>query len=164
MIVMSARSAMVVLTVSLLGACGKAGAGASCGFATVAGSTLLLSEFTRPGQTLSAPPRTLPERLVARVVAGPAYPAEVGRSANALVVGIEGALPAKVTPGFGVLILDLSGSARGVMLYESRPIRDAPQLGTVTVGQKTIPLLGIQLDPARIEDPRCPFFPDSILR
>jgi hypothetical protein len=26
-----------------------------------------------------------------------------------------------------------------------------------------LPLLGIQLDPARFEDPRCPLFPDSLL-
>jgi hypothetical protein len=33
----------------------------------------------------------------------------------------------------------------------------------VTVGSATVPLIGIQVDPSRIEDPHCPFFPDSVL-
>jgi hypothetical protein len=50
------------------------------------------------------------------------------------------------------------------MLYEGRSVEGAPQIGTVSVGSMTIPLIGIQLDPSKIEDPRCPFFPDSVLR
>jgi hypothetical protein len=49
------------------------------------------------------------------------------------------------------------------MLYEGTPVEGAPQIGTVTVGATTLPLIGIQVDPSRIEDPRCPFFPDSVL-
>jgi hypothetical protein len=50
------------------------------------------------------------------------------------------------------------------MLYEGTPVEGAPQIGTVSVGNTTVPLIGIQLDPARIEDPRCPFFPDSVIQ
>jgi hypothetical protein len=32
------------------------------------------------------------------------------------------------------------------------------------VGQATVPLIGIQLDPAKIEDPNCPLFPDSVIQ
>ena len=63
----------------------------------------------------------------------------------------------------GVLVLDLDGRARGVMLFESEPIRGAPTIGQVNADSLMLPLLGIQLDPARFEDPRCPLFPDSIL-
>jgi hypothetical protein len=72
-------------------------------------------------------------------------------------------VPATIKPGYGVLVLDLTERAKGVMLYEGRSVEGAPQIGTVTVGSATLPLIGIQVDPARIEDPHCPFFPDSVL-
>jgi hypothetical protein len=124
----------------------------------------LLSQFSIPNQTLASPPKDLPERLVVRLVAGPAYRAVVGRSDSLWLIGVDGALPAKVKPGFGVLVLDQSAKARGVMLYEGTPVEGAPPIGTVSVGNATAPLIGIQLDPAKIEDPRCSFFPDSVLR
>ena len=67
-------------------------------------------------------------------------------------------------PGFGVLVQDQKEQARGVMLYEGTPIEGAPEIGTVSVGDVPVPLIGIQLDPAKIEDPRCPLFPDSVIQ
>ena len=159
----------VLPLVGLLLACSrspdKSSAGsAACGLASLAGPTALLSQFSVPEQTLASPPRNLPERLVVRMVAGPPYPAIVGRSDSLWVIGVEGSLPANVKPGFGVLILDQEGKARGTMLYEGTPVEGAPPIGSVSVGNATVPLIGIQLDPARVEDPRCPFFPDSILK
>jgi hypothetical protein len=152
----------------LLLACGRssddARGSAACGLAALAGPTALLSQFSVPDQTLGSPPRQLPERLVVRLVAGPAYPAIIGRSDSLWVIGVDGTLPPNVKPGFGVLIMDQSGKARGTLLYEGTPVEGAPQIGTVSVGNETVPLIGIQLDPARIEDPRCPFFPDTVLR
>ena len=72
-------------------------------------------------------------------------------------------IPPTIKPGYGVLVLDQSEKARGVMLYEGLPVDGAPRIGTVTVGAAMLPLIGIQVDPAKIEDPRCPFFPDSVL-
>jgi hypothetical protein len=148
---------------ALVGACERSpsGGGAACGLASLAGPTALLTQFSVPRQTLSTAPRRLPERLVTRVVAGPAYSSVVGRSDSMLVIGVEGALPAGVKPGYGVLVLDQQENARGVMLYEGTPVEGAPTIGNISVGNATLPLIGIQLDPARIEDPRCPFFPDS---
>jgi hypothetical protein len=137
---------------------------AACGLASLAGPTALLSQFSIPNQTLASPPKNLPERLVVRLVAGPAYRAVVGRSDSLWLIGVDGALPAKVKPGFGVLVLDQAGKSRGVMLYEGTPVEGAPQIGTVSVGNATAPLIGIQLDPAKIEDPHCAFFPDSVLQ
>lgn len=142
---------------------GPAGA-ATCGLAALAGPTALLSQFSIPNQTLGTPPRDLPERLVVRLVAGPAYPAILGRSDSLWVVGVEGSLPPNLKPGFGVLVLDQSGKARGVLLYEGTPVEGAPQIGTVSVGNATVPLIGIQLDPSKVEDPRCPLFPDSVIQ
>ena len=147
-------------------ACDKPASGrgnAACGLAALAGPTALLTQFSVPRQTLSTPPRNLPEHLVARVVAGPALPAIVGRTDSLLVIGVEGTIPPTVKPGYGVLVLDTTEKARGVMLFEGTPVEGAPTIGTVTVGDATLPLIGIQVDPTRIEDPHCPFFPDSVL-
>ena len=148
-----------------LAACGKASdrGNPACGLAALAGPTALLTQFSVPRQTLSAPPAKLPERLVARVVAGPALPAIVGRADSQLVVGVEGVVPPTIRPGYGVLVLDTTEAPRGIMLFEGVPVEGAPSIGTVTVGAQTLPLIGIQLDPSRIEDPHCPFFPDSVL-
>jgi hypothetical protein len=162
---MSHRLLMLPLLLTLA-ACDRQGgsSAAMCGVAMLAGPTSLLGQFEIPNQTLSAPPRTLPERLVARFVAGPAAPAIVGRTDSALVVGVEAALPAGARPGFGVLVVDLQEQSRGVMIFEGDPIEGAPRLGDVSIGSLTLPLIGIQVDPAKIEDPRCRFFPDSVLQ
>jgi hypothetical protein len=137
---------------------------AACGLAALAGPTALLAQFSMPDQTLASPPRNLPERLVVRMVAGPAYQAIVGRSDSLWIIGVEGALPANVKPGFGAIVLDQSGKSRGVLLYEGTPVEGAPEIGTVSIGNLSVPLIGIQLDPAKIEDPRCPLFPDSVIQ
>jgi hypothetical protein len=137
---------------------------AACGLAALAGPTALLAQFGVPDQTLSAPPRNLPERLVVRQVAGRAYPAIVGRADSLWIIGLQGQLPPNVKPGFGVLIQDQNRKAAGVMLYEGAPVEGAPEIGTVSVGDATVPLIGIQLDLAKIEDPSCPLFPDTVIQ
>jgi hypothetical protein len=158
---------VLVVTFLLMASCtqsGDRGPSAACGLAALAGPTALLAQFSIPDQTLGSPPRTLPERVVVRSVAGPAYPAIVGRADSLWIIGVEGSLPANVKPGYGVLVLDPSAKARGVVLYEGTPVEGAPELGRVSVGDITVPLIGIQLDPAKIEDPRCPLFPDSVIQ
>ncbi len=160
----------LLVGVLFLLACDKPRPGASsagtaaCGLAALAGPTALLSQFSIPNQTLATPPRRLPERLVTRLVAGPAYSAIVGRSDSLWVIGVNGSLPPNTKPGYGVLVLDTHEKARGVMLYEGTPVEGAPTIGTVSVGNASLPLIGIQLDPGKIEDPRCPLFPDSVIQ
>lgn len=156
-----------VLTFLLTASCTSSsdrGPSAACGLAALAGPTALLGQFGISDQTLAVPPRTLPERLVVRSVAGLAYPAIVGRADSLWIIGVEGGLPPNVKPGFGVLVLDPREKARGVVLYEGTAVEGAPELGRVSVGDLTVPLIGIQLDPAKIEDPRCPLFPDSVIQ
>jgi hypothetical protein len=150
-----------LLLLALVG-CGKPSSTAACGFTSMAGASLLLEQFGVPGQTLSDPPPSLPERIVVRLAAGPAYSGIAGRNGAKLIIGMEGVLPPKVRPGFGVLVLDPAGKARGVLLYETYPIKGAPELGSVAVDSVMVPLLGIQLANAKYEDPNCPFFPDSV--
>jgi hypothetical protein len=161
----------LLVAAMLIAACDRSTGGkssaaaATCGLAALAGPTALLEQFGVPDQTLDSPPRKLPERLVVRLVAGPAYPAIVGRSSDSmLVIGVNGGLPANVKPGFGVLILDAGSKARGVLLYQGAPVEGAPQIGTVSIDNSTVPLVGIQVDPAKYEDPRCPLFPDSVIQ
>lgn len=157
-------SVLALLPLLLLAACGDGTPRYACGVASLAGPGMLLSEFGTPGQTLGLPPESLPPRLVARMVGGQAMPAIVGRTDSGWVIGVEGSLPSTVTPGFGVVVLNIDGAARGVMVYEGAPIALAPVLGTVTIESTTVPLLGIQLNPGKYEDPKCPVFPDSVLR
>jgi hypothetical protein len=63
-----------------------------------------------------------------------------------------------------VLILDTQGKARGVLLYEGAPVENAPEIGTVSIDNATVPLLGIRVDAAKFEDSRCPLFPDSVIQ
>jgi hypothetical protein len=99
------------------------------------------------------------------VVAGGAFPAVVGRTDSTLVVGIEGSPPPPTKPGFGVLVVDTQERVIGVMVYEGDPIPGAPKLGEVSLANGSIPLIGVQVDPAKIMDPNCPsLFPDSIIR
>jgi hypothetical protein len=134
----------------------------ACGIAALAAPNAVLEAFTVPQQSLSVPPTRLPERTVARLAAGPAFPALVGRSDSGLVVGVEGALPPEAAPAFGVLVVQRGGSAQGVLLFEGTPVEAAPRLGLVSVGAKTLPLFGVEVDLAGIQDPRCPLFPDSL--
>lgn len=164
----SSMGRLLLPTLLLVTACNQAGdrrpSAAACGLAALAGPTALLAQFGIPDQTLASPPRNLPERLVVRLVAGPAYPAIVGRADSVWIIGVQGRLPANVKPGFGVLVLDPSEKARGAMLFEGTPVEGAPEIGKVAVADITLPLIGIQLDPAKIEDPSCPLFPDSVIQ
>ena len=125
---------------------------------------MVLSEFNTPGASLTAAPANLPPRLMARFVAGPAQEAVVGRRGDSLEIGVEGGLPPDAHAGFGVLLTDPRGAALGVLIFDGTPILGATVLGNVTAGPTRAPLLGLTIDPARVQDPRCPFFPDSTPR
>lgn len=160
---MPPRLALIAaLLPALVLGCSQKGSGYGCGVATVAGQSLLLEEFTRPGATLSTPPARLPSGLPVRVALGPAYRSVVGRTDTLLIVGVQGALPSESRVGFGVLIVSPADSALGVLLYDGSPIQGAPQLGTVNAGYQNFPLIGLRLDVSKFQNPSCPIFPDSL--
>lgn len=161
---MTIRLSVACLALALAACGGASGGNAACGIAFVAGPTSLLDQFAIPRRTLSVPPRTVPEKLVVRVAAGPALPAIVGRVDTMLVVGVDAPMPPNTVPQFGVLVADPQSTARGVMLYESPPVQGAPPIGTINLGAKSLPLLGLEADLDRLEPKGCAFFPDSILR
>lgn len=154
------RTSLGIVLVALgAAACGERTGGAGCGIASLAGAVMILDQFSVPGQALGGPPRNVPEELAVRVAAGPVVRGLVGRTDTLLVVGVDEPLPATPVPGFGVLITTLTGSAQGVVLFEGTSITGAPHLGTVQVGTREIPLIGLRVDLTRIEDPKCPLFP-----
>jgi len=149
---------------ALAGCSGRGSGNYGCGIAAVAGQSLMLEEFTRPRTTLSAAPAALPETIPVRIALGPALRAVAGRTDSGLVIGLEGALPATPSVGFGVLVVSPAGVALGVLLYQGSPIEGAPHLGTVNAGERNLPLIGLQTDIARFQDASCPIFPDSLTR
>lgn len=161
---MALQTRLALLTLVLLPACAERPSGGfACAATYLAGATMLLDQFDGPRRAMSYPPRGMPEMLPIRVAAGPAYRGLVSMPTDSTaLITVEGTLPEEGRPGFGVLATGLDGRARGVMLYTGRPVPGAPIIGTVVVGADSIPLVGIQTDVSGLEDPACPFFPDSL--
>ncbi|MFN0178891.1 MAG: hypothetical protein ACKVZ0_08825 [Gemmatimonadales bacterium] len=151
-----------ILLAAALTGCGVTGRGTRCGITALAGPTLLLEEFTKPGTTLAAVPDGMPPSLVVRLVAGEAQRAVVGRTDTGWIIGVDGPLPSTGKPGFGVLLVDRVAGPQGVLIYDGLPIPGAPLLGSVNLGTADIPLIGLTTQTAGFQDGRCPFFPDSL--
>ncbi len=149
-------------TVMLLASCSGKSSNYGCGVAAMAGLSLVLEQFNRPGSTLGAAPEHLPESLPVRVALGPALRSVAGRGDSGVVIGVEGAIPPSHQIGFGVLVLDPEAHPRGVILFEGAPVQGAPNLGLVNLGDRNVPLIGIQLDLQRFQNDACPIFPDSL--
>jgi len=160
------RALVLPLAALLLGlGCGSKNAGNyACGMYAVAGQSLLLEEFTRPGKTLSTPPADLPGVLPVRIALGPAFRALVGRTDTLLIIGLEGTLPVTPAVDWGALIVSPAGVAQGVLLYQGDPILGAPRIGTLNAGERNLPLIGLKTDLANFQDATCPIFPDSLRR
>jgi hypothetical protein len=157
-----ARILHVGLSVLGLASCSGRTSNYACGLAAMAGLSLVLEQFNRPGNALAESPTVLPDALPVRLALGPALRSVVGRGDSGVVVGVEGAVPPTHQIGFGVLVQDPDGKARGVILYEGSPIDGAPKLGKVNVAGKDVPLIGIRLDMGLYENAACPTFPDSV--
>lgn len=156
-----------LLLVACLAACGphEGRPSPNCGIAAMVAPSGLMNQFTVPRMTLSQPPASMPERLPARVAAGPAFSSVVGTTSTGdslLVIGVEGQPPANFVLGFGVLVVAANGTPQGIMLFEGPPVEAAPELGTITFGAITAPLIGVEAAPTVYESPGCPAFPDSL--
>lgn len=135
-----------------------------CGISAVAGQSLLLEEFTRPGKTLSVPPRDIPATLPVRLALGPALRAVAGRADSFVVIGLESALPPTPVVDWGVLIVSPAGTVQGVLMYQGDPIQGSPRIGTINAGERNLPLVGLSTEIANFQDASCPVFPDSLTR
>ena len=149
---------LLALAVTVSG-CAERRGSALCGIAMLASPALIIDQFTVPRQTLSFPPGNLPEEIPVRFAADALVRGIVGMTDSLIVIGVDQPMPGAGVPGFGVLVTDLSGEVKGVMVFEGDPIPGAPKLGIIHVGNRSADLLGVRIDFARIEDPRCPLFP-----
>jgi hypothetical protein len=132
----------------------------TCGLAQVVGPTLIQQQLINPASVLTEPPRGLSSSLPARVV-GQSDQGEVlvGRadSAHALVLGYQGSGFPTPPGGYGLLVVDDSTErAQGVLVYESDVPRGDPVLGSVTGVDRSIPLFGVRVSWASVNNPRCP--------
>lgn len=158
------RSLVPLSLVLTLTSCGWSSRGTQCGIVALAGPTMLLEEFTKPGTTLSAAPAKMPPVLPVRMAAGQVQRGLVGQADSGWVVGVDGPFPDQPVPGFGVLVSDRVLGVQGVLLYQGLPIRGAPTLGSVHIGARVVPLIGLETQTAAFQDSRCPLFPDSLRR
>ena len=163
---MPAAPRVVLLLVLVSASCGGGkGGNPACGITALAGATVLLDQFNTPRQTLSSTPRTVPSVLPVRLAAGPAWRGLVTAASDSTwIIHVEGQVPSQPRPGFGVLVVGTDGVASGVMIYTGPPVLRAPVVGSVTADTLTLPLLALQTNVSGLEDPACPFFPDSLAR
>jgi hypothetical protein len=156
--------ALGLVGATALGACGGRDQSHSptCGMAQLIGPSLIQEQLRALPFVLTEAPRGLPGTLPARV-AGNAQPSAVAITPNGarLTMAYQGAnFPPYVSDSavYALLVVDDSTQrAEGVLLYEgARPPKTYPQLGTVTGGDKSVPLYGVRVDWASVSNPRCP--------
>ena len=157
-----------VLALAALAACGGPRSGSpACGLALLAGPTLIVQRLGDARALLLDAPRGLPDRLPLRIVGhGDQSTMLVGYQQGQLVLRTDGdTLPAVFTnkggndsTGYALLVADDSTNrVEGALVYESqRPPASFPHLGSLTDGSRTIPLFGVKVDWASMNNLACP--------
>jgi hypothetical protein len=130
--------------------------------AQLIGPSLIQEQLKVLPFVLTEAPRGLPATLPARVATS-AQQSTVAITTNGprLTMVYQGSnFPPYVSDSsvYGLLVVDDSTQrAEGVLVYEGqRPPTTYPQLGTVSAGDKSIPLYGVRVDWAGVTNPRCP--------
>lgn len=156
------RAIPSLLLLSALTACGGSGGGSiACGIAALTGPLVAKEAFAK-GNSLLAPPDSVPGSLPLRLVAGAAIRGHVAAvDSLGWHLSTPDAVSSEAPLGYGVLIVDHQGNALGALVFEGTVIPGAPLLGDLTIRDTILPLLGVRIDPRKIEDPKCPVFPDS---
>ncbi len=160
--VMVSRATLFCLTPLAVCCGGERSPSPTCGLALLVGPRLIQQQLTILPFVLTDAPRGLSASLPA-LVAGTSQQGDVSVSygGQRLVLAYHGpSFPAVPTDSsvYAVLVVDDSTQrAQGVLIYESqRPPPGFPQLGTVSGGDKTIPLYGVRVDWPSVNNPRCP--------
>jgi hypothetical protein len=152
---------LVIGTLSLP-ACGARSGSVSCGLEAFTKPLAVKQAFAQ-GYALSVVPENTPSGLAVRLVAGPAWHANVtSDSTGGWRVTTTGTVSPKADIGYGVLVIDFRNASLGVLAFPGRTVAGAPNLGSLAIGDTIVPLLGVRIDPATIQDPTCPVFPDSL--
>lgn len=154
--------ALGALTIATLAACDRNAGSVSCGIDAFTGPLVVKESFGK-GAALTRVPDVPPAGLPVRLVAGPAWHASVARdSSGGWLVTTHGTVSKQAHVGYGVLIVDFDNRALGVLAFDAYSIRGAPELGRFVIGDTIVPLLGVRIDPSRIQNAKCPVFPDSL--
>ena len=146
-----------------LAACGKSSGGgsAACGIAALTGPLAVKDAFAR-GNMLETIPDSVPASLPVRVVAGPLLDAFLrSRDSAGLAFTVEGRIPVGALPGYGVMLVDPKSMPLGILLFDGVAVPNAHILGTVTVRDSALPLIGIRINLQGYEDPKCPLFAEA---
>lgn len=153
-----------LLVTSLTISCGRDGSHSpTCGMAQFIGPSLIQNQLTLAPFVLTEAPRGLPASLPARVAGGTVQQSAVSisYSGSQLAMTYQGAnFPPYPTDStvYALLVVDDSTQrAQGVLLYEGqRPPKSYPHIGTVSGGDKTVPLYGVRVNWPSVSNPRCP--------
>ena len=152
------RSAAVLCAASFAACAGDRAHSPTCGLAQVVGPSLIQQQLVRAPSVLNDAPRGLPETLPARVVGQPQQGGMlVAYNRGQLVMGYQGGGFPTPPGGWALLVVDDSTQrAEGVLVYESEGPRHLAAIGTVTGSERSIPLFGVRVDWAGVNNARCP--------
>ena len=163
---MTLRPASLTAVALLLAACGGDRARSPiCGIALVTAPTLIHEQLKNARAIITDVPRGLPESLPARFAGvGDSGVGKVrvslaeGRK-SALALGWEGPTFPRHKDAFALLVVDdTSNRVEGVILYDV-PGPDStvyPLLGHVSSADLSLPLYGVSVEWAGMNNPRCP--------
>jgi hypothetical protein len=144
------------------GACDRSTGSAGCGIDALTGPLAVKQSFAE-GHSLLDLPSVAPATLAVRLVAGPAWHATVtSDSVGHWHVAARGSVDRAAQIGYGVAVIDFQDRTLGVLAFDGHTVRGAPDLGTLAIGDTTVPLLGVRIDPAAVQSTSCPLFPDSL--
>lgn len=132
----------------------------TCGIALLAGPSLITSQLSNARAVVTDPPRGLPDSLPVLVI-------QQKNDRGAVIVGrdAEGKVsmqfrgPAFPQRGYGLLVVDdTSQRAMGVLVLDQELPAGHPAIGTVIGSSIALPLYGVRVDWASVNNPRCPLF------
>ena len=148
---------------ALTGCAGDRARSPMCGIAQLAGPALIQQQLANAPYVVTETPRGLPASLPARVVfVGEGEKPQQGEvliayTGKQLVMGYQGTGFPAAPGGYGLLVVDDSTlRVQGVLVYESPVPRGFPELGSVTGADRSVPLFGVRVDWAGVNNPRCP--------
>ncbi len=131
---------------------------AVCGFASMAGASMVLEQLRISSKVLTEAPPELSGVVPARVVGYGTARAIAASGPEGTIVGYEGSgFP--TVPGFGLaLVEDSADTFKGILIFETDPPYGYPQLGSITGTESTLPLYGLRVTWGAVSDDRCPLF------
>ncbi len=129
-----------------------------CGFASMAGATMVLDQMRTGTKVLTAVPAAVEGPVPTRVVGYGTSRSLAAPGADGVVLTYEGEGLPRI-PGFGlILVEDSAETFKGVLVFETEPPLDYPLLGAISDPVITLPVYGLRVTWAAVSQPRCPLF------